>query len=399
MSNIFAISAEGVSKKFCRTIKHTMFYGVKDLSRSFFGLNENSYELRDGEFWALNNVSFQLEKGEILGIIGPNGSGKSTLLKMLNGIFMPDKGHIRVRGRVGALIEVGAGFHPMLTGRENIYVNGSILGMSKKEINEKFDEIVDFAGIHEFIDSPVKHYSSGMHVRLGFSVAIHCEPDVLIVDEVLAVGDVDFRRKCAVKMREFKSRGVSIVFVTHDLGSLRNMCNRAICLNSGKIIFDGNIDEAISHYLIKSSEMNNDDNEANFDRVIKETYVTDHEGRKVDVLYTGEKYFFILQYITESKIVSPYFGFALYDSEGILMISASTKTADCRVSSIDGSGSIKLEFPVLNIIPGIYRVRFALHDSDMGIIDDVNSAITLTVKSKNYISGAIFSGHQWHLEG
>ncbi|MCK4325438.1 ABC transporter ATP-binding protein, partial [bacterium] len=184
--NDIAIKVEHVSKKFCKRLRHTMLYGTVDIARSTLGLLPHSGQLRVGEFWAVDDVSFELKRGETLGIIGPNGAGKTTVLKMLNGIFMPDKGKIIIKGRVGALIEVGAGFHPMLTGRENIYINGTILGMSKREIDKKFDDIVNFADIGDFIDSPVKHYSSGMYVRLGFAIAIHCEPDILLVDEVLA---------------------------------------------------------------------------------------------------------------------------------------------------------------------------------------------------------------------
>jgi len=202
MDDDVVVKVEHVSKKYCKSLKRSMFYGVHDIGRNMVGLSAHSERLRDGEFWAVDDVSFELKKGETLGIIGPNGSGKTTLLKMLNGIFWPDKGKITVRGRVGALIAVGAGFHPLLTGRENININGAILGMSKKEINEKFDDIVEFADIGDFIDYPVKFYSSGMYVRLGFAVAVHCKPDILLVDEVLAVGDLGYTFKCYRKISE-----------------------------------------------------------------------------------------------------------------------------------------------------------------------------------------------------
>ena len=209
MSDI-AIKAEHVSKKFCKSLRYVMTYGAADITRDFFSIKSKTEELRDGEFWAVNDVSFELKRGETLGIIGPNGSGKSTILKMLNGIYLPDHGRLKIEGRVGALIEVGAGFHPMLTGRENIYVNGTILGLSKREIDKKFDGIVDFADIGDFLDSPVKHYSSGMFVRLGFAVAVHCEPDVLLIDEVLAVGDTEFNLKCYQKIQEIKKNSPNI---------------------------------------------------------------------------------------------------------------------------------------------------------------------------------------------
>src|SRR3990170_2258915 len=196
MDEDIAIKVEHVSKKYCKSLKNSMLYGVNDIARNSLGFSSHSERLRNGEFWAVDDVSFELKKGETLGIIGPNGAGKTTLLKMLNGIFWPDKGKITVRGRVGALIEVGAGFHPLLTGKENVYVNAAILGMTKKEVDKKFNDIVEFAGIGDFINVPVKFYSSGMFVRLGFAVAVHCEPDILLIDEILSVGDAKFRAKC-----------------------------------------------------------------------------------------------------------------------------------------------------------------------------------------------------------
>ena len=194
-NNEVLIKVEGLSKKFCKDLKTSLWYGVKDLFTGLQG-NKEERELRDKEFWAVKDINFELRRGECLGLIGHNGAGKSTLLKMLNGLINPDAGKITIKGRVGALIELGAGFNPILTGRENIYNNGAILGFTRKEINEKVEEIIDFAEIREFIDMPVQNYSSGMKVRLGFAVAAQMEPDVLIIDEVLAVGDLGFILKC-----------------------------------------------------------------------------------------------------------------------------------------------------------------------------------------------------------
>jgi len=210
------IRADNVGKKFAKSLRQMMLYGARDIVFGSLGFGEPSEYLRAGEFWAVDRVSFEVRRGEALGIIGPNGSGKTTLLRMLNGIFMPDRGTIDIDGRVGGLIHVGAGFHPMLTGRENIYVNGAILGMTKKEIDRKFDAIVDFADIGDFLDAPVKQYSSGMYVRLGFAIAVHADPDILLVDEVLAVGDRDFSLKCYQKMKEIRERGTTIILVSHN---------------------------------------------------------------------------------------------------------------------------------------------------------------------------------------
>ena len=242
------IKIDTIAKKYCRTLKHTMLYGSIDLAKKFVGLDQRTDNLRIGEFWALEEVSFDVRRGETLGLIGLNGSGKSTLLKMLNGIFMPDKGKIEVKGKVGALIEVGAGFHPMLTGRENVYVNGAILGMSKKEIDRKFDEIVDFAGIENFIDLPVKHYSSGMYVRLGFAVAIYCEPDILLIDEVLAVGDIQFTQKCFRRIEHFRQNGGTIVLVTHNMEAIKKSCHDVILLDRGRITGRGEPIEMVDLY-------------------------------------------------------------------------------------------------------------------------------------------------------
>ena len=248
MPDDIVLRADHVSKKFCRILKHVMLYGAKDIASNMVGLSSHSERLRNGEFWAVDDVSFELRRGETLGLIGPNGSGKSTMLKMINGIFMPDKGQIEIKGRVGALIEVGAGFHPMLTGRENIYINGAILGMNKKEIDKKFDEIIDFAGIGEFIDAPVKHYSSGMYVRLGFAVAAHCEPDILLVDEVLAVGDSDFQTKCMNLIEDIKEKGTTIILVSHNEILIERNTRKALLLNKGTPVFIGDTQEALMTY-------------------------------------------------------------------------------------------------------------------------------------------------------
>ncbi len=205
------------------------------------------------EFWALKDVSFDVKQGEVLGIIGRNGAGKSTLLKILSRITTPTEGEVEMFGRVGCLLEVGTGFHPELTGRENVFLNGSLLGMSNVEIKKRFDEIVDFSGVERFLDTPVKFYSSGMYTRLAFSVAAHLEPEILILDEVLAVGDAEFQKKCLGKMDDIAKAGRTIIFVSHNMASIANLCQRAILLNAGKTVIDGNTTTAIQHYLSATS--------------------------------------------------------------------------------------------------------------------------------------------------
>ena len=243
-----AIRVDHVSKKYCKSLKRAMLYGVKDIAKNTLGLSSHSDNLRKSEFWAVDDVSFEVKKGETLGIIGPNGSGKTTLLKMLNGIFWPDKGKITVKGRVGALIEVGAGFHPLLTGRENVYINAAILGMTKEEVDEKFDSIIEFADIGAFLDTPVKFYSSGMYVRLGFAVAVHCEPDILLVDEVLAVGDEGFQIKCFNKIGELKKNGTTAILVSHNMHIISTFAEKIIFLNNGDAEYFDSVAEGIKKY-------------------------------------------------------------------------------------------------------------------------------------------------------
>ncbi len=242
------IKVDGVGKKFCRDLKRSLWYGVKDLAAEVTGQPGERDNLRRDEFWAVDDVSFEVRRGECLGLIGHNGAGKSTLLKMLNGLIKPDRGSITMRGRIGALIELGAGFNPILTGRENIYVNGSVLGMTKKEIDRKFDAILDFAEIGDFIDAPVQTYSSGMKVRLGFAVAAQLEPDILLIDEVLAVGDVGFRMKCFRHMVELSSNGTSMILVSHNMTDINRICGRGVVMGGGHLMLDGEVPAAVAAY-------------------------------------------------------------------------------------------------------------------------------------------------------
>lgn len=205
-------------------------------------------------FWALKDVSFEVEKGDVIGIIGRNGAGKSTLLKILSQITRPTEGKIEVNGRIASLLEVGTGFHPELTGRENVFLNGTILGMTRKEVASKFDEIVTFSGIEKFIDTPVKHYSSGMYVRLAFAVAAHLEPEILIIDEVLAVGDAEFQKKCLGKMKDVAGEGRTVLFVSHDLGAVESLCNKAVLLENGKVKTLGNTSDVLNAYILNNRQ-------------------------------------------------------------------------------------------------------------------------------------------------
>ena len=244
------IEARGLWKKFRRGELHDSLRDlIPAMAKSLFGRRAPREDIGKKEFWAVQDVSFRVSPGESLGIIGHNGAGKSTILKLITKVLRPTRGHCRVTGRIGALIEIAAGFHPDLTGRENLYVQGAIMGMSRAEIPRKFDEIVDFAGIAEFIDTPVKRYSSGMHARLGFSIAAHLDPDVLIIDEILSVGDVAFQAKAFARIRELATSGIPVVVVSHQLTRIKELCTQALVLDHGAVVHAGTPVECIAAYM------------------------------------------------------------------------------------------------------------------------------------------------------
>ncbi|MEA5534774.1 ABC transporter ATP-binding protein [Crocosphaera sp. XPORK-15E] len=237
MTDEALIKVENVSKKFCRDLKQSLWYGVQDIASEVVG-RKYEHQLRKGEFWSVNDISFELRRGECLGLIGPNGAGKSTLLKILNGLIKPDKGRIELRGRIGSLIELSAGFNAILTGRENIYSRGAVLGFTKAEIDRKLDDIIQFSELEEFIDSPVVNYSSGMKVRLGFAVAAQMEPDVLLLDEVLAVGDIGFRAKCFNSIQKM-IENAAVVLVSHSMPQISRVCSDIMVMDHGSCVFQG----------------------------------------------------------------------------------------------------------------------------------------------------------------
>jgi lipopolysaccharide transport system ATP-binding protein len=246
--------------------------------------------------WALQDINFSVKQGEVLGIIGRNGAGKSTLLKILSKVTSPTKGNIKVRGRIASLLEVGTGFHPELTGRENIFLNGAILGMTKSEIRLKFDEIVAFSGVEKYIDTPVKRYSSGMYVRLAFAVAAHLEPEILIVDEVLAVGDAEFQKKCLGKMKDVSGEGRTVLFVSHNLDAVKRLCDKGLLMHQGKLIQNGNIDDTLNSYLQNYSskenlsELNFEINDSKEAQILKVS-LKDYQGNQVAEYFSNQEIF------------------------------------------------------------------------------------------------------------
>jgi lipopolysaccharide transport system ATP-binding protein len=308
------------------------------------------------EFWALRDVTFELQRGDSLGIIGPNGSGKSTTLKLLSRILKPDQGTILVNGRYGALIELGAGFHPDLSGRENIYLNGTILGMKRAEIARKFDEIVAFAELEEFLDTPVKRYSSGMYARLGFSVAAHVDPEVLIVDEVLSVGDYHFQEKCFAKMREFTRNGTTLIFVSHNLTAVGSLCKKALLLHRGAPVFQGEVGEAIKNYYALYAEDTKSD-----DLVITKVALTDADGKERDVFEPGETATFTVSLKALTDISNAHACMYIRTRDGQpLFDTATSRYSDARLTLACGECATATFRVTLHLQNGIFPVGFSI---------------------------------------
>jgi lipopolysaccharide transport system ATP-binding protein len=404
------VRVDGVGKKFCRTLKRSLWYGVQDFGADLIGARRNRGRLRAGEFWALSDVSLEVRRGESLGLIGRNGAGKTTLLRLMNGLMKPDLGRIEVRGNLQALISLGAGFNPVLTGRENIYVNAAVLGIPKSEIDRKLDEIVAFSGIEAFLDMPVQNYSSGMAVRLGFSVAVHLEPDILLVDEVLAVGDIPFRAKCHRKLAELKQKGIPWILVSHDMGVIRNQTSRSIFLEGGRIAYLGRTDEAISRYLysISEKEMAAAPEAADLDEAMarhagREVEITgvallDANGETRDVFRTGEPLTVRVDYRARTPLDGPHFGVYIFGSDGQCVTGANTNLDHFEIGGISGAGSITFEIEALPLQSGIYRVRADLWDRHMAMVDKVNEGAYLNVQGGAQGLGLFHTQHAWRIE-
>lgn len=321
------------------------------------------------EFWALRDVSFEIPEGATFGLIGENGSGKSTLLKCIARILQPDAGSIRTNGSLAALLELGSGFHPELSGRENVYLNGSILGMSKATIEKKFDEIVDFAGIENFIDQPVKNYSSGMYVRLGFSVAINVDPDILLVDEVLAVGDAAFQDKCMEKFADFRRAGKTVVIVSHAMGSMRNLCTEAVWLDHGSIASIGAANDIVDSYVdaghqhrdevaVQQSAARWGSGEAR----ITSVEVLNANGSATTRLMPGDKAVIRIGFETDRRVERPVFGLALETLEGFYVWAYHSRDGGYVPDYIEGRGSIDLTVPHLPLQAGTYDLNASIVD-------------------------------------
>lgn len=348
------VKVEGVSKKFCRSLKKSLWYGMQDLGREMTGLRHGGDgHLRADEFWAVEDVSFELKRGECLGLVGHNGAGKTTLLKMLNGLVKPDAGQIQMRGRVGAIIALGAGFNPILTGRENIYVNASVLGLSKREIDERLDEIIEFSEIKEYIDMPVQSYSSGMSVRLGFSIATTIKTDVLILDEVLAVGDENFQAKCFKRIGELLANS-AVILVSHQAHHIKKNCDAALLLERGKCVAHGASDDVLKEYKLRGSKKANDPlsilgNSVNQAKLIS----------KNDIVATGECLEFDLSLDANEQFSCDQAYFNIVDTAGIVH-------AQCHLDCLQkiytkGPSLVRVKVGPLFMSAGQYSGNFVMY--------------------------------------
>ena len=356
-----AITVRNVSKKF-------RLYN--DRNQSLKATLSRGRRARYENFQALDDVSLEIEQGTTYGLIGENGSGKSTLLKCMARILRPEQGSIEVVGKVSALLELGAGFHPELSGRENVYLNAAILGLSGKEVTRKFDEIVEFAGLEQFIDSPVKNYSSGMYVRLGFSVAINVDPDVLLVDEVLAVGDEQFQRRCNEKFSELRERGKTIVVVSHGMSAMRTICDQVAWLEHGVLQQVGDAGEVIDSYIAEvqtdRQEVADDDGLGarwgSGEAVIEQVELVGTDGRPTTRVNTGDPVTVRIHFDAHEPVERPVFGFAIFTLEGMLITGPNTREAGLACDRIDGKGVVELTIPRMMLLPGTYDISVSLYD-------------------------------------
>ena len=354
-------------------------------------------------FWALQDVSFEVYQGSTTGLIGENGSGKSTMLKCLARILRPDTGSVSVTGKMSALLELGAGFHPELSGRENVFLNGAILGLKQKELAAKFDDIVDFAGIGQYIDEPVKNYSSGMYVRLGFSVAINVEPDILLVDEVLAVGDEAFQRKCLERFADLKNSGKTVIIVSHSMGSVINMCDHVIWFKKGRKMADGDPRQVVEAYtgsitLSEHRPTETGDRWGSGEARIERVTLLDRSGGQTTRVGSGEPLTVRLWYATSQPVERPVFSVSLQTLQGVVISNPTTREGGEVPEKLDGSGWVDLVIEHFPILPGTYDITASLTDFTLAHPYDVRrNVLRMDVDRKGPVetNGILSLGGHW----
>ncbi len=346
------LELKNIGKKYQIRSSQSGYSSLRE-SLSNFSIRKQNRDI----FWALNDISFDVNAGETIGIIGRNGAGKSTLLKVLSRITKPSTGSILARGRVASLLEVGTGFHPELTGRENIYLNGSLLGMRKNEIDLKFSEIVEFSGVERFLETQLKHFSSGMQLRLAFAVAAFLEPEILIIDEVLAVGDAEFQKKCLSKMQDVSKSGRTILFVSHQMGAIRNLCERVIVLESGRVKFDGDTLAGIQQYLNRNSDSLSITPPNNTEVWMEE--VSLNEGNQSSTIQYGDDLSIIVK-CRAQKDLSAYFGFVIHSQDGIPILCANNRYSNTPIPVGNSGAKFKILLGKVPLMRGIYTISLYL---------------------------------------
>jgi len=350
--------------------------------------------------WAVRDVSFEVHHGEALGIIGPNGAGKSTVLKLLSKITAPTAGEIMIRGKLSALIEVGSGFHPELTGRENVYLSGSILGMRRREITRQLDSIVDFAEIRQFIDTPVKHYSSGMYVRLGFSISAHLHPDILLLDEVLAVGDAAFQSKCFRRITELRQSGTTIVFISHDLNAVTRICDRALLLMGGQIVARGTTHTVIAEYQRLTDGLVQSSVKLSGEARITSVRISDGDDCDAATYHTGHPLNVRLDYTVSKPVEDAAFEVFLYSSDWSQFGHLTTELSNDLIHLEPGVGTIGFSVPELGLQPGTYRVSATIIHRGQPpgkAVDYREKCTTLIVEPGKQVRGSFYMPYKWQL--
>ncbi len=360
------LDVENVWKIYCRNLKRAMWYGVKDLGREALGAGRDrtQEDLRTGEFFSVRDASFKVNRGECLAMIGPNGAGKSTMLKMINGLIKPDSGRITIRGHIGALIELGTGFNPILSGRENIYINAAVLGMKKSEVDLLFDEIVEFAELGHVINDPIKTYSSGMRVRLGFSIAANLRPQLLLMDEVLAVGDVGFRMKCFAHLNKLVKSGVSIILVTHAVGMLQRVATRAVVFGQGKIVHDGELETGCTIYeeMMGASDRvrAKQKEQAGLDASVGDVDTCNEAGEPQFEFETGETLNLRIQLNAKRLIKDARLVVALCSPVHGVLSSVSTSYQEVQFNVDEHGRAVTLKIPEIPLLIGSYHFNISL---------------------------------------
>jgi lipopolysaccharide transport system ATP-binding protein len=356
-----AITVSGISKRYCRSLKKSLWYGIRDIGNELSGRGQQADRLRQAEFWALDNISIEVGRSECVGLVGHNGAGKTTLLKLINGLVKPTSGRITVRGSVRALIALGAGFNPVLTGRENIRVASAVLGFSEQETKAQFEEIVAFSELEKFIDSPVQTYSSGMVARLGFAVAVHTRPDILLVDEVLAVGDLRFGMKCFQKIGSFRSEGGAILLVSHNPYTIRSNCDRVVWLEYGKVRAVGEVNEVCDAYELHmgqeaapSLQQRYGDGALHVSHIDCPTEIASGDGLSIRVTLESDR-----------TLVDPIIQVSLTAPGGQHVVVNDTLTDGVDIAIERGSNVFELDYPTLPIRPGVYTFNVAVSEQYM----------------------------------